>query len=347
MKTSPKIQKSVVWSKLFTLRALVGAGLFLSLLFLTACGGPSAPPPATATPEAPLAVAVEPATGTPTLAPPSLTPTNTATATASATPTPTVTPSITPTPTITPTPDPNLPPAEAQLGDTWIRPIDGMVMVYVPAPAAPFTLVGGLEAPTESYWIDKFEVSNAQYQLCVAAGACEPPASFLASDIEFNGADQPVVGVTWFDAAAYSAWVGGALLTQEEWQYAAAGEPGVRYPWGDEFDGMRLNFCDINCAVLDPNVVKNQDWDDGYATTAPVGSYPDGESWVGAADMAGNVGEWTDSWADGAQTRRVWRGGSWGSTQDFALVGFRRDVLPNLRNAFVGFRVVMHRLPSR
>jgi hypothetical protein len=229
-------------------------------------------------------------------------------------------------------------PAEAQPGDTWIRPIDGMVMVYVPAPAAPFTLQSGLAAPTESYWIDKYEVTNAQYQLCVDAGVCEP--SGRANDGIFNGANQPVVGVTWFDGAAYAGWVDGALPTEEEWEYAAAGETGTGYPWGDEFDGTRLNFCDANCPT------GGTAWNDGYRYTAPVGSYPDGESWVGAADMAGNVWEWTDSWWNASQTVRVLRGGAWGDLQGYARTAARLGRYPYFRHVSLGFRVVVRCPPS-
>lgn len=232
-------------------------------------------------------------------------------------------------------------PVEAQLGDTWSRPIDGMVMVYVPAPAAPFTLPSRLEAPTESYWIDKYEVSNAQYQLCVDAGACE--RSQFADEDLLNGPDQPVVGVSWFDAADYAAWVGGKLPTQEEWEYAAAGEAGKVYPWGNEFDGTRFNFCDIGC----PGDHRDIAWDDGYNFTAPVGSYPEGESWVGAANMAGNVSEWADSWYDRNQSMRVRHGGSWFTNRNPAHAAQFIGWPPESRPLDVGFRVVVPHSPSR
>ncbi len=211
-------------------------------------------------------------------------------------------------------------------------------------------LASGVDAPTEGYWIAKYEVSNAQYQLCVAAGTCEP--SDYAEDNRFNGADYPVVGVSWFDAAAYIAWLNeagavsgdwsNALPTEAEWEYAAVGQTGTDYPWGDEFDGTRLNFCDTNCTFD----WKDSAWDDGYATTAPVGSYPAGESWVGASDMSGNVWEWTGSWLDEAQTRRVVRGGSWSYLQDLARAASRNGRAPDARDGGLGFRVVVGRPPS-
>lgn len=220
--------------------------------------------------------------------------------------------------------DLNVPPPNAQLGDEWVRPKDGMVMVFVPAPRQPFKLGSGLDAPTEGYWIDKYEVSNAQYELCVTARACEP--SDYADDADFNGAEYPVVGISWDDAVAYAEWVGAELPTEEQWEYAAGGEDGRIYPWGNEFDGTRLNCYATDC----PN--------DGYEYTAPVGNYPEGASWVGALDMAGNVWEWTSSPYD--DSLFVMRGGSWDDYRSLALVSVRGGSPPPNWNDFLGVRLV-------
>jgi hypothetical protein len=306
----------------------LGALLLIALLFLSArwLGGGFDPTP----------------TPTPTNEPthtPTITPTHTPTITPTATPTliPTVTPTAVdsdPRPTLTPTPKPS-PPTNARLGDEWTRQQDGMVMVYVPPPSGRLILGSGLTAPTAGYWIDKYEVSNAQYQLCVAARACQPPQ--FSEDTRFNGDDQPVVGVSWFDAVAYSEWIGGDLPTEEEWEYAAAGPSRRTYPWGNEFDGTRLNFCDANCA----NAWANKAWDDGYAYAAPVGSFPQGASGAGAMDMAGNVWEWTNSWYDDQQTMRVGRGGSWAYDQFGAQTSARGETDPNYRENSGGFRLVI------
>jgi formylglycine-generating enzyme required for sulfatase activity len=105
-------------------------------------------------------------------------------------------------------------------------------------------------------------------------------------------ADYPVVWVTRNQAAAYCVWAGAMLPTEAQWEYAARGPESRTYPWGDEFDPTRANYCDVSCAsgVVDPS------YNDGYPETAPVGSFPSGVSWCGALDMAGNVREWVADW---------------------------------------------------
>jgi formylglycine-generating enzyme required for sulfatase activity len=148
-----------------------------------------------------------------------------------------------------------------------------------------------------AFWIDQTEVSNEQYLRCENASVCKPP---VQSNSHFHPsyygnpeyADYPVLFVTRAQAAAYCHWVGGRLPTEAEWEYAARGPNSSIFPWGDAFDGTRLNYCDVNCDAgpSDPTI------DDGYADTAPVGSFPSGASWIGALDMAGNVREWVADW---------------------------------------------------
>jgi eukaryotic-like serine/threonine-protein kinase len=249
-------------------------------------------------------------------------------------PTHTPQPSFTPTPDYTPTPG---------IGSARISDIDGMEQLYVPAgefimgtddPAAKQVIENGRAYPEipehtvylDGYWIDKYEVTNAQYGLCVAAGACEPPHSpanytysWYYGNPEFS--DYPVVWVSWFQARDYCGWAGRRLPTEAEWEKAARGVDGRMYPWGNEpVDGTRANFCDINCT----RTHANGNFDDGYPDTAPVGSYPAGASPYGAMDMAGNVWEWTSTLIypypydpdDGREDpdstwERVWRGGPW------------------------------------
>lgn len=216
-----------------------------------------------------------------------------------------------------------------QLGDTHLREKDGMVMVFVPGgefqmgstkemvfaakdlcnesygldgnPAVCTYQSFADEYPDHSvtlsdFWLDQTEVSNGQYRMCVEAGACQPPlelGSFSRENYfdaaEFN--QHPVINLTQAMAADYCSWIGGQLPTEAEWAYAARGPEGFIFPWGNDFDPARLNYCDASCAgISDP------DYDDGYPDTAPVGSFPDGASWVGALDMAGNVREWVSDY---------------------------------------------------
>ncbi len=276
--------------------------------------------------------------------------------------------SPTPTPTEAPTEAPTGQPTEVvtevltatpaeeatpSLGDTWTRPADGMVMVYVPAGEFEMGSTGGDddEQPVhtvalDGFWIDRTEVTKAQYEQCVAAGACTP----CYGDSAYY--DYPAIYVTWYQAETYCGWAGGRLPTEAEWEYAARGPEGRVFPWGDEFDGTRLNFCDANC---------ERDWadetvDDGYAETAPVGSYPAGASWCGAQDMAGNVWEWVaDSYASDYYDRspsrnptgpspweyRVLRGGSWGFDPYYVRGANRDCFVPSNTYGHVGLRCAM------
>jgi formylglycine-generating enzyme required for sulfatase activity len=206
----------------------------------------------------------------------------------------------------------------------------------------------------DGFWLDRTEVSNAQYKKCELAGACEAPAesgshyrSSYYGTQEF--ADHPVIFVTLEQARVYCGWVGGRLPTEAEWEYAARGPESLIFPWGNEFDGTRLNYCDANCDAgpNDPTV------DDGHADTAPVGSFPSGASWVGALDMAGNVREWTAGWygsypaapqvnPDGSAVGDliVPRGGSWIDNPSLVRSANRGGNTPDYYRDYYGFRCV-------
>ena len=180
----------------------------------------------------------------------------------------------------------------------------------------------------DGFRIDRTEVTSRQYRLCMQAGVCDPPEQndFFADGSYYdNNAydDYPVVLVSWHQAATYCEWTGGRLPTEAEWEYAARGPEGRVFPWGNEFDGTRLNYCDTNCEAWCA-WWKDDAYDDGHASVAPVGSYATGASWCGAYDLAGNVWEWVGDWYEGYSSERqrnpvgpssgenrVIRGGSW------------------------------------
>jgi len=171
-----------------------------------------------------------------------------------------------------------------------IRGGDGREMVLIPAGS--FTMgdeSGDIdERPQrviylDAYYIDKYEVTNADYRRFTQMLKRRPPFIPVFEDDEnlLLGDDQPVVGVTWLDARAYCTWAGNRLPTEAEWEKAARGENGSKWPWGDTFN---------------EKIVNGRGDSDGYKYSAPVGSFKNGRSPYGLYDMAGNVSEWVADW---------------------------------------------------
>tara|TARA_R110002072_G_scaffold95866_1_gene211162 strand:+ start:392 stop:2368 length:1977 start_codon:yes stop_codon:yes gene_type:complete len=211
-------------------------------------------------------------------------------------------------------------------GSEWLNRKDGSVLVRIPAGDFIMGSDDGLEnekprrrAHCESFLISRYEVTWAQFDaFCVATGrglrrrkAVETRAGPLSV-----GPDHPVMGVSEEEALGYCRWAGGRLPSEEEWEYAARGASGRKFPWPDRAEVAKpANVADESAvragariqgaSPLDPT----KGYDDGSPGTAPVGSYPDGVSAFGLLDMAGNVSEITGSvYGSGAP---VLKGGGW------------------------------------
>ncbi len=266
----------------------------------------------------------------------------------------------------TPTPEPEPSATPEPTPAPLIDEATGMRMLYVPAGSFRMGREDGEnnEQPArfvalDSFYIDQTEVTNGQYRLCVAAGACSPPASPNATyhSAYYNSSqydNYPVIFVNWYMARDFCAWRGARLPTEAEWEKAAGFNPqtGTRqlYPWGNEFDGVRLNFCDVNCTLAK----RSPQFNDGHRDTAPVGSYPDGRSPLGMYDMSGNVMEWVNDWYDARYYRQATtdtnpmgpaegsfksiRGGSWLSDPDEVTTTRRFSYDPTVARANLGFR---------
>jgi formylglycine-generating enzyme required for sulfatase activity len=216
--------------------------------------------------------------------------------------------------------------------------------------------------------ISRTEVTVSEYAACVSAGRCPPaPTTSFDGDIDggpspldatCNGAradrkDHPINCVNLTMAEGYCLWAGARLPTEREWEHAARGADGRDYPWGADTPAPgRLNACDGDCRDLAGKVGITTDvlfrQSDGWAATAPVGSFPAGASPCGALDMAGNVAEWTSSplckgGVDTCRSRRnVVRGGSWLTTkEEQARASARSARDPSARDPGVGFRCAM------
>ena len=136
----------------------------------------------------------------------------------------------------------------------------------------------------DTYWIDVYEVTNAQYKKFIAATERRSPAHFTNRIFPAGKGNHPVTEVTWVDAQDYCTWAGKRLPTDQEWEKAARGTDGRMYPWGNELDINKANT-PMRWASLKQ-----------AGATLPVGSFPGGVSPYGLYDMSGNVWEWTSSW---------------------------------------------------
>ncbi len=243
-----------------------------------------------------------------------------------------------------------LPPSNPKPGQIWVSPVDGAELVWLPE----FRILMGCTRkdgdcqPDEKYlrwvtvpgfWMERTEVTNERYRLCVEAGACGPPEDVLGFD-DPERAKEPVAGVTWFQAVDYAIWAGRRLPSEAEWERAARGKhTDWRFPWGNYRMRERAN-------------VRGTAGDDIFPEVAPVASF----AWTGWGlyDMAGNVWEWCEdtyhevlvagpkdgsAWVEGGR-ERVLRGGSWRRKIEMARVSSRWKHDPTYRADDLGFRCV-------
>ena len=212
------------------------------------------------------------------------------------------------------------------------------------------------------YWLDGTPVTVSEYAAFMAAGGYQnsqwwSPEGWAWSqrqgitqplywqDTLVAGEDLPVCGVSWYEADAYSCFVGKRLPTEAEWERAACWQPEQdcmqRYPWGNA-----------------PLTADRGNFGGGQGSVTPVGTYPNGRSATGCDDLLGNVWEWTSTWFEGypdfvpypyvgySQTyfdgkHRVLRGGSWATRPWVLRSTFRNWYHPWTRQIFSGFRCAL------
>jgi formylglycine-generating enzyme required for sulfatase activity len=149
-----------------------------------------------------------------------------------------------------------------------------------------------------SFYIGRTEVTNREFR------------RFRPSFEYPEGRDEyPVTGVTYEEAEAYCRWTGGRLPTEAEWEKAARGTDGRRYPWGDLWDVSRGNFRKSRTGIA-----RESCWITRRGLR-PVGSFPAGASPYGALDMAGNAWEWVAGFNSGNRDQRIIRGGACGYSE--------------------------------
>ncbi|MBF93909.1 MAG: hypothetical protein CMH58_01960 [Myxococcales bacterium] len=188
------------------------------------------------------------------------------------------------------------------------------------------------------FYIDRYEVTNAAYEICVDLGVCR--RSRFQKDPILGHERHPVVGVSWYDAERFCSWVGRRLPTEAEWERAVRGGDGRRYPWGEDV-GDLASRANLRGA------------EDGSELTLPVDTLPDGRSPEGLYHGAGNAAEWVEDQYDPLVYRRmvqklppepqegdtrVVRGGSYRDVVFSARTSVREHRAPGSRWDNVGFR---------
>ena len=213
--------------------------------------------------------------------------------------------------------------AATRTGRQTERPPTGMVLV----PADAYRVGGGSGRDTatvqlDSFYIDSTEVTVAAFQRFLDSTRADAPWKNWKRKPDETW---PVTGVLWAEADAYCRWrsPSGRLPTEVEWEAAARGSQGWRYPWGDAWASGRANAA----SAMD--------------TLAPVGAFPLGKSGVGAVDLVGNAWEWTATVSVGpkGEPRHIIKGGAFDTPREIATLAYRA-ALPDDRRSLskTGFR---------
>jgi formylglycine-generating enzyme required for sulfatase activity len=277
-----------------------------------------------------------------------------------------------------PVPIPPAPAQSPQLIETVPIGTTHQVIELIEIPAGPFLMGSRDEDPLAdddekpqntvelpTYYIGKTEVTNAQFRPFVEGDGYDNPDYWTDAgwewreaegitqpafwdDANWNGDQQPVVGISWYEAVAYTRWLSAQtdhdfrLPTEAEWEKAARGTEGLIWPWGNAWEEGRANTEEAD-----------------IGRTTPVGSYPEGASPYGVLDMAGNVWEWTatkgrkdypytleDEWNDAYladYSTRVIRGGAWNWEQQYVRGADRiYDIYPRYRYDYYGLRLARY-----
>jgi formylglycine-generating enzyme required for sulfatase activity len=222
--------------------------------------------------------------------------------------------------------------------------------------------------------MDEFEATVEKYKSCSDAGRCmrAPAANEWAGITDkdrkafdplcnirdpASRAAHPINCVEWEMADKFCREQNKRLPTEAEWEFAARGPDGRKFPWGDEPPSMgHMNACGKECVAWGKKAGIEEkpmyDDDDGYPATAPVGSFPKGASRYGIQDVVGNVWEWVSDWyaeygkdeqtdPKGPETgeQRVIRGGAWNASYPaWIRPTFRYHDIPTKRSYGIGFR---------
>ncbi|MCZ6675767.1 MAG: SUMF1/EgtB/PvdO family nonheme iron enzyme [Candidatus Poribacteria bacterium] len=282
-----------------------------------------------------------------------------------------------PSPNGTPDPDAILIPPSAFIMGTDIESFYGTILPqskHAKPDEAPMHVV--FLGP---YLVDRYPVTNAEYEVFVQATGHQPPAHWKNGKVSPEQANLSVVRVSWSEANAYARWAGMRLPTEAEWEKAARGADGRIYPWGNEFEPLSVTEeSDTEQKRTKERAGSGFQWfraskpKSDYASSrmkqvlthrlTPVGNRPAAASPYGMQEAAGNVWEWTADWyqpytgnthrrRDYGEAHKVLRGGSWlevcdETAKQYFRCANRLHAPPNYTTSNVGFRCVRDITPE-